>query len=128
MKRNQPEHDNQVALFSWAAYDKRPELGLLYAVPNSAKRSPRQGAWMKAEGLKAGVPDIVLPVARGGYHALYIELKVKGRKPTPDQLGWQARLNEAGNLAIVCYGWTEAREVIERYLGLSRAKCSHIGT
>jgi hypothetical protein len=112
------EHQHQVALFNWAAYDKRPELKLLYAVPNSGKRDGRQGAWMKAEGLKAGVPDIVLPVAWGGYHALYIELKVGKNKPTPEQAEWLKRLYGAGNKATVCYGWDSAKETIERYLAL----------
>ena len=118
MKRNNHEHDNQVAVFKWAALNitKYPELALLYAVPNAAKRNPRQGAWMKAEGLKAGVPDIVLPVARGEYHSLYIELKVKGGRVTELQEIWQARLLKHGNLAIICFGWQEAVEAIEGYL------------
>ena len=49
--RNHYEHDHQVALFQWADCQKYryPELATMFAVPNSARRSPRQGAWMKAE-------------------------------------------------------------------------------
>lgn len=112
------EHQHQVALFNWAAYDKRPELKLLYAVPNGGHRHKAVAGKLKAEGLKAGVPDIVLPVARGGYHALYIELKVGKNKPTPEQAEWLKRLYQAGNKATVCYGWDSAKETIERYLAL----------
>ena len=112
------EHDHQVALFQWAEYDKRPELKLLFAVPNGTNTGKRQGAYSKAEGLKAGVPDIVLPVARGGFHALFIELKVGKNKATLKQAEWIERLGEAGNMAIVCHGWDSAKKVIEGYLGL----------
>ncbi len=128
MKRNQPEHDDQVALFQWAAYDKRPEIQMLFAVPNGGHRHKAVAGKLKAEGVKAGVEDVFLDVARGGYHGLRIEMKAGKNKATPEQRDWMARHNAEGYLAIVCYGWAEARDAIERYLGLSKAKCSHIGT
>lgn len=65
------ESIEQQNLFEWAKIfsGKYPELTLLYHIPNEGKRSLKEGARMKAEGLKAGVPDLCLPVARGGYHA-----------------------------------------------------------
>lgn len=125
---NQPEHDNQVALFEWAAYDKRPELKMLFAVPNGGLRNKAVAGKLKAEGVKAGVEDVFLDVARGGHHGLRIEMKAGKNKPTPEQKDWMARHNAEGYLAMVCYDWTEATEAINRYLGLSKAKCSHIGT
>ena len=125
---NQPEHNEQVALFEWAAYDKRPELKMLFAVPNGGHRHKAVAGKLKAEGVKAGVEDVFLDVARGGYHGLRIEMKAGKNKPTPEQKDWMARHNAEGYLAIVCYSWAEAREVIEGYLELSKAKCSHIGT
>jgi hypothetical protein len=118
------EHEHQKSLFTWAAYNVRraPELDLMYAIPNAGKRTVRQGAYMKAEGLKAGVPDICLPVARQGYSALYIELKQpkKGRM-SDAQTEWQEKLSANGNLAVTCYGWEEARDTVKRYLGLEAA-------
>ena len=71
------ESEEQEALFEWAAIEAgaKRELELLYHIPNEGKRSGRAGAALLRQGLKRGVPDICLPVARGGYHALYIELK-----------------------------------------------------
>ena len=71
------EDAEQQALFEWAAYQKckYPELECMYHIPNEGKRSPQTGAKLKRMGLSPGVPDICLPVARGGYSALYIELK-----------------------------------------------------
>lgn len=116
---SQVEHEHQKALFQWANNMGRvhPELSLMFAVPNAGKRSIRLGVYMKAEGLRAGVPDIVLPVARKGFHALFIEMKApKTGKMQPEQIEWQGRLNMAGNLAITCFGWEAARDRIKEYL------------
>ena len=112
------ESVEQQALFRWAAFaaGKHPELRLLYHVPNEGKRSALQGARMRAEGLRAGVPDICLPVQRGGYSALYIELKAGRNKPTDDQLAWLAALDAAGNKTAVCWGWQAARKAVMEYL------------
>jgi hypothetical protein len=114
------EHHEQCMLFAWAdvAKARTPELWLLHAIPNYARVSARWGAWMKAEGKKAGVPDIHLPVPRGRFASLYIELKVKPNRVSPEQIAWHERLWKAGNCARVCWSWIEAREVIESYLSL----------
>ena len=71
---------------------------------------------MKAEGLKAGVPDLCLPVARQGYHGLYIEMKYGRNKPTAKQKWWLEKLAEQGYKTIVCWGADEAIAVLEDYL------------
>jgi len=73
---------------------------------------------MLAEGLKKGVPDLCLPVARGKHHGLYIELKKpKGSRLSTDQEMWISALQKQGYRAQVCYGWREARDTILSYLG-----------
>lgn len=132
----QYEHYEQVNLFSWLALKEAqyPELACAYAVPNAAKRSARQGAWMKAEGMKAGVPDVVLPVVRvvrsikgadiykvwGG---LYIEMKAPDKYPRPNQREWADRLEKAGQKVIRrCTTWQEAAQHIMEYLGVADLK------
>lgn len=113
------ESDEQIALFRWAAYESNahPELRMMYHIPNERKCSPQQGARMKAEGRKPGVPDICLPVPKGGYHGLYIELKrTKGGRVTEEQQGWIKALDRCGYRAEVCRGWDAARQVIEEYI------------
>jgi hypothetical protein len=84
---------------------------------------------MKAEGVRKGVSDICLPTARGQYHGLYLELKVKGRENetengvltggcSQEQIQFTAFANEEGYAAIVAYGWEHAVRVIAGYLGL----------
>lgn len=113
------ESAEQQLLFQWARMQsgKYPELTLLYHIPNEGKRSHKTGARMKAEGLKTGVPDICLPVARGGHHGLYIELKrVKNSRVTVTQMAWIEALTRQGYVAAVCRGADEAIELITRYL------------
>ena len=94
MKNNAPslpvptESVEQQCLFRWAAFQsgRFPELALLYHVPNGGSRKKAEAGRFRAEGVKAGVPDLCLPVARGGFHGLYIEPKrQKGSKTSDDQ-------------------------------------------
>jgi len=115
----QDEHNEQVRLFAWAEWARmeRPELGLLFAVPNGGRRDAVTGARLKAEGVKAGVPDVWLPVARQGYHGLVIELKADATKrASREQERWLADLMEQGYLAVVCHGCEAAKGVIRAYL------------
>ena len=119
----QPEQIEQKAVVDWChlqrdCKQKYALAGYIYAIPNEGKRSHIVGAIHKMIGLKAGMPDLCLPVSRGKYGALYIEMKVGKNKSTPAQLDMQARLNEVGNLVLVCYGQDEAVKTIERYLSL----------
>ena len=114
----QEEHYNQVAVVQWAAYQakKYPGLGLLYSIPNAARRSLRQGAWMKSEGLRAGVPDLCLPVTRGTFHGIYLEMKSMKGKTTKEQGDWLVELSKQGYKTAVCPGAEEAIHVIQAYL------------
>lgn len=113
----------QEALFQWTQYQKGkyPELKLLYHIPNGGKRDARTATALKRQGVKAGVPDLHLPVARGGYHGLYIELKVGSNRATALQRDWLSELEKQGYLAVVCYGWQQAAQQLINYLELNTA-------
>ena len=112
------EHQEQVALIEWANWNTNnyPELELLFSIPNGGRRDGRTGAKMKREGVKAGVPDLCLPVARGGYHALWLEMKAGKGRTTASQDWWFDRLSKEGHQTAVCWGYEAAREVILEYL------------
>lgn len=114
------EHGEQAALFETVAvYAPRyVELELLFAIPNGGERHGAVAAKMKAEGQKAGVPDICLPVARQGFHGLFLELKVGRNTPSPEQEQWMARLREQGYRVEVCHGMDVAWNIIRDYLGI----------
>lgn len=113
------EAQEQRDLFRWAAYQtgKYPELRLMFHVPNEGKRSIVTGARMVGEGMKRGVPDICLPVPRGKYHGLFIELKrTRNYRVSADQERWLADLSRQGYKAVMCRGWGEASRTIVDYL------------
>ena len=78
------ESDEQISLFRWAqiASSVKPELKLMFHVPNEGKRTRYSGGKLIAEGLKPGVPDVCLPVPNKKYHGLFIEMKVGKNRPT----------------------------------------------
>lgn len=125
VKRPVTEAQHQSTLMDWSEQKsiraKWPELKLLHHIPNGGNRDAIDGARMKEQGVKPGVPDLHLPVARGKYHSLYIELKREDRGETSDdQDWWIEELNQQGNFCEVCHGWESARRVIEWYMTLPR--------
>ena len=109
------ETDEQIALFDFASY--RPDLRLMFHIPNEGRRTVQHTQTLLRMGLKPGVPDIMLPIAKGRYHGLFIELKRKyGGRTTPEQKAWQAELLEQGYCACVCKGFDEARATIDWYM------------
>lgn len=112
------ESAEQQTLFQWAELQKgkHPELSLMYHIPNGGKRNKLEAIRLKKEGVKAGVPDICLPVARLNYHGLYIELKAKKGKASDNQVIWIEKLKEQGYIVVICYGWEDAKRVILAYL------------
>lgn len=96
--------------------DYHLELDYMHHVPNGGKRDRATAVALKRQGVKAGVPDIVLPAARAGYHGLYIELKAGKNTTTENQRRWLEYLRQQGYYTAVCYGWQKAAELIERYL------------
>lgn len=113
------EHEHAKALMRMVRLfsQQRPELGLFFAVPNGGDRNKIVASKMKAEGVKAGVPDYILPVARGGYHGLAIELKSLTGRASREQVQWIEALRDHGWRAEVCRGWIEAMRVIADYCG-----------
>ena len=114
------EHDHQVALMLWAAMQTKvlPELKLLFAIPNGGHRHPATGAKLKSEGVKPGVPDLALMVAKKGFHGLFIELKTTkaSSKLSEHQIHWINALTAEGYQAVECRGWDDARNTILEYL------------
>ncbi len=116
----QHEADEQTKLFNWIAFMRcrYSELDMLYHIPNGGSRNLIEAANLKREGVRAGVPDLCLPVPSRGYHGLYIELKYGKNKPSENQKKWITNLRNQGYAAEVCYGWVEASETICRYLNI----------
>ena len=117
-RRADHEHEEQVALIRWADLQAKtvPELGRLTAIPNGGKRHPATAAKIRAEGARKGYPDLLLDVARAGFHGLRIELKAGKNTASAEQKDWLAWLTEQGYCCYIAYGWIAAKRLITEYL------------
>jgi hypothetical protein len=121
------ETQHQIAVFKWSRQpsirSKWPELDLLHHIKNETTDGPKQVAIDRAMGVKRGVPDLCLPVPRGQYHSLYIEMKTETGRASPDQKWWGEQLMNQGYMWEVCHGWKSAVRVLEWYLTLKKPQC-----
>lgn len=130
------EHAHQCALMCWVALNTptNPDLAGLFAIPNGGERNPAVAARLRAEGVRAGVPDLFLPLARETqtrsksgdtvvirverFNGLFIEMKKpKTGKLSPGQLACHNLLTQRGYKVVTCWGWQEARDTLLWYLG-----------
>ena len=112
------EYESQCAYIEWVRVmeNRHTDLQRLFAVPNGENRHPVTGARLKRAGVKPGVPDIILPVARGGYNLLAIELKTSTGNLSPEQKRYIAAIRESGSCVAVCRSAAEAIEATIEYL------------
>ncbi len=85
-------------------------------IPNEGKRSVVMGATMKRAGLRPGFPDLFVPLSRGRYHGLFIEMKREGGYLSDNQREWIHFLCSQGYAVAVCYGFDQTVRMINSYL------------
>jgi hypothetical protein len=97
-----------------------PELLLLYAInPNKGGNRSKAGRGKgKAMGLLPDMPDLHLPVMRGPFIGLYIEMKRKGTYGSKDQRGMAAALRSEGHCVVECQTAQECVDAVVGYLSL----------
>lgn len=110
------EHDEQTLLIKWFDMQYKNKF-VFFAIPNGGARNLYVAKKMKAEGTRAGVPDLFLAVPRHGFAGLFIEMKrVKSGYVSQTQKEMISRLELAGYKCIVCKGFDQAKAEIEEYL------------
>lgn len=122
------ETSEQSRLIDWARkWAKLDGIDMLFSIPNAhVLGKPHYNRFALAqkllnEGLKAGVVDLFLSVARHGHHGLYIEMKKKkGGRLSPDQESFIIRAQEEGYKTVVCEGADAAIKAISEYLRIER--------
>ena len=108
------EHALQVECLQWLrmAY---PQV-LCYAIPNGGYRTKTTARLMRSEGVMSGIPDLHIPIPRGGYASLYIEMKNgKAGVLSDRQKEMIPRLRGYGNKVVVCRSLEEFRAAVEEY-------------
>jgi len=144
LANSKTEHGHQCAVFCWAnivakhgfkaatdakcygsqdyaaknygTADAVGTLNLMFAIPNGGERNPIIGGKLKAEGVKSGVSDIMLPVPLHGYHGLFIELKKPTNKgATKQQIEFLSSMVQLGYAVKLAIGWQDAVDTIQSY-------------
>lgn len=111
------EEDTQIQCVEWMRWQHPKEAQSLHHSPNGGKRALREAARFKAMGTSAGFPDLLLSIARGGWHGLAVEMKAQKGVQSAAQRQWQQRLEENGYRYEVCRSLDQFRVVIKGYLG-----------
>jgi len=105
------EREMQKAITEWAEYQPGLE-SLLFAIPNGQYRPGQR----PEAGMKAGMPDLCLPVPSGQHGSLYIELKTPSGRVRQEQKEMIERLRDAGNRVSVCRSVDDALSTITEYI------------
>lgn len=127
-KRRTPvdfEGTEQVALMRWLECRFQAAYAVTWHTQNGGRRDKVTATKLKAQGVKAGIPDLQLAMARGGYFGLFIEFKATpphDAEVSKSQKDMLAKLQGQGYLAIVCRGMNEAMAQIGAYLDLPRTQ------
>ncbi len=116
------EQQSQAAFFRWASMQRFPGIELLHAIPNGGSRNLLEAVNLKRSGVKAGVPDVSWPVARGGFIGLAIEFKDKDNNPSKEQRERITRMQVEGWCVAVCWTWEAAARLLKGYAGMLRVE------
>lgn len=120
LAKSNTEAAHQTALMCWCNLPEiqfqYPELQSLFHIPNGGTRDKIEAGHLKSQGVKAGVPDLFLPVARHGKHGLFIEMKIAPNKASAQQQTWIEDLRSQNYGAAIAWSWIEAAQMLELYL------------
>ena len=100
----------------WFDYQYPQFAPLLFAVPNGGLRGKVEAAIMKAEGMTAGVSDMILLVSKKGYTSLCIEFKTAKGRQTQHQKDWQRIAEIHGNKYVIVRSFDDFVKAITAYL------------
>ena len=115
------EYDEQVGVFDYAraAAHKDWRWEMLFSTLNGVRLSIGLAKKMKRAGNRTGVPDLILPVANGGYFGWFGEGKrIKGGVISDAQREFMKRLADGGYKVEIWRGAKDAITAITAYLAL----------
>lgn len=111
------EHRIQCACVRWFSLQYPRLRGRLFAVPNGGRRDAVTGAKLKAEGVVAGVADLILLKSNRDYGALLIEMKTRKGRQRDSQKEWQNTVCADGEYKyVVCRSFDDFKREVSEYL------------
>lgn len=118
-KPRQQEHQLQKSCIEWFRHFNkatRPVGRFLFAIPNGGRRDATTGAMLKAEGVRAGVADLFLMIPSQGYSGLWIEMKTKSGRQSPEQKEFQRDAEDYFYAYRLCRSLDDFQKIINKYL------------
>lgn len=114
------EHRIQCSCVRWFSLQYPHLHGRLFAVPNGGRRDATTAAKLKAEGVVAGVADLILLKSNRHYGALLIEMKTLKGRQRDSQKQWEETVCANGEYKyVVCRSLDDFQREIETYLSNS---------
>lgn len=111
------EHQIQVACVRWFSYMYPQYKGLLFAVPNGGVRDARTASKLKAEGVVAGVSDLIFLKRNKHYGALLIEMKKEDGIQSRTQKKWEELVTKDNEYKyVICRSVDDFEKTIKDYL------------
>jgi hypothetical protein len=127
-----PDSENEIQAsffyFCDVWLNKYPELELLHSIPNGSHKSRSAQKIHKMTGLKSGVPDVCLPVARCGFNGFYIEFKSAKGRLSLTQKWWHQKLADQGYLVTTCHSVEDAINITLAYVSGKKTRLQELLT
>lgn len=95
------EHHLQMDIVRWA-HAQYPNI-LMTIAPN-IKKSLAQGVMLKRMGLLPGTPDLMIFEPRGHFHGMFLEIKMPGGYPSPEQKAFKVEAEQRRYWCAICPG------------------------
>lgn len=115
-RHDNEEHRIQCTCVRWFRFKYPAMAHALFAVPNGGSRNKIEASNMKAEGVTAGVSDLIFLKSNRQYGALCIEMKKPKGRQSPEQKKWQNLVESMGNKYVICHSLDEFITEIEDFL------------
>lgn len=109
------EHRLQCSCVEWYCLQHYQYRHCLFAVPNGGGRSKGEAGRLKAEGVQAGVSDLILMRKTCRYGALLIEMKTTKGRQSASQKEWQRSMESEGYKYVVCRSLDDFIAEVESY-------------
>ena len=110
------ESNIQQSCVTWFRYQYQHFSKLLFAVPNGGFRNQATAGRLKAEGVVAGVADLILLFPNHGFHALCLEIKTDVGRQSELQRQWQAEVEKFNYKYVICRNFDDFKKQITDYL------------